>query len=197
MMDSNKNFWEKRYEENRTGWDIGEISTPLKNYIDQLQDQDLKILIPGGGNSYEAEYLFQNGFKNVHVVDIASQPLQNLKNRVPDFPESQLHHENFFSHQENYDLILEQTFFCALQPKIRASYAEKVSELLEENGKIAGILFNFEFTNDGPPFGGSKDEYLTYFSPYFKIDIFEECYNSIPPRQGKELFFKFSKKPEA
>ncbi|MDX1544111.1 MAG: SAM-dependent methyltransferase, partial [Christiangramia sp.] len=48
----NSEFWSTRYRDNRTGWDIGYISTPLKEYIDQLEDKELKILIPGAGNSY-------------------------------------------------------------------------------------------------------------------------------------------------
>ena len=51
-------YWSKRYKEERTGWDIGFPSLPLKTYIDQLENKDLKILIPGAGNAYEAEYLF-------------------------------------------------------------------------------------------------------------------------------------------
>jgi len=50
----NKEFWEKKYSNDETGWDIGYASTPLTNYFDQLTNKDLKILIPGGGNSYEA-----------------------------------------------------------------------------------------------------------------------------------------------
>ena len=65
-MTSNRSFsnefWTQRYEQNQTGWDIGEISRPLKEYIDQLEDKNLKILIPGAGNAYEAEYLFKQGF---------------------------------------------------------------------------------------------------------------------------------------
>jgi len=57
------NYWENRYQNQQTGWDIGEISSPLKAYIDQLEDKSIKILIPGAGNAYEAEYLFLNGFK--------------------------------------------------------------------------------------------------------------------------------------
>lgn len=190
----NKDFWEQRYKNQQTGWDIGHISTPIQEYIDQLQDKQMKILIPGAGNAYEAEYLFRNGFENVHVLDIASDPLQNLKKRIPEFPFQNLHQTNFFQHTGKYDLIIEQTFFCALEPKIRASYAEKIAELLKPDGIVSGVLFNFEFKNDGPPFGGSKDEYLTYFSPHFDIEILEECYNSIPPRAGNELFFKFRKK---
>lgn len=53
----NKSYWENRYTNNLIGWNIGYISTPLKTYIDQIKDKSLKILIPGAGNSYEAEYL--------------------------------------------------------------------------------------------------------------------------------------------
>jgi len=190
----NENFWSQRYRENKTGWDIGVISTPIKEYIDQLTNKDLKILIPGAGNSYEAEYLFKNGFRNITICDIAQEPLQNLKERIPEFPENHVLLSDFFKLEGTYDLILEQTFFCAIPVEMRAEYAKKSSELLNKNGRIAGLFFDFELNEDGPPFGGSKEEYLTYFSPYFKIDIFENCYNSIPPRMGNELFFKFRKK---
>lgn len=192
----NKEFWSLRYEENQTGWDIGEISRPLKEYIDQLEDKNLKILIPGAGNSYEAEYLFKNGFKNVHVIDISEKPLQNLKNRVYDFPDEQIIEGDFFQLEEKFDLILEQTFFCAIPVEKRPEYARHASKILKPGGKIAGLLFKFPLTEDGPPFGGSKEEYLQYFSPYFEIDTLEESYNSIKPRQGNELFFKFNKKDE-
>jgi hypothetical protein len=61
------------------------VSTPLKTYIEQLDNKDLKILIPGAGNSYEAEFLFRLGFKNVFVLDFAEAPLQNIKKRHSRF----------------------------------------------------------------------------------------------------------------
>ncbi|MCB0462261.1 MAG: methyltransferase domain-containing protein [Flavobacteriaceae bacterium] len=189
----NKAFWEHKYLENKTGWDIGGVSTPLKNYIDQLTNKDLKILIPGGGNSYEAEYLWNIGFKSVYVVDIANQPLKNLKQRLPDIPNKQLLNKDFFDLDNSFDLIIEQTFFCALQPSLREKYVHKTHELLKLNGKIAGLLFDFELTDEGPPFGGSKTEYINLFTPTFNIKILERSYNSIKPRQGKELFFIFEK----
>ena len=70
MMNLNKAFWDNKYTNEKLGWDIGYISTPLKSYIDQLADKNLKILIPGAGNGYEVEYLFNSGFTNIHVVDI-------------------------------------------------------------------------------------------------------------------------------
>lgn len=46
-------YWSERYKNKDTGWDIGSVSTPIKSYIDQLQDTSKKILIPGCGNGYE------------------------------------------------------------------------------------------------------------------------------------------------
>ena len=183
-----KEFWSNRYRSDATGWDLGQVSPPLKSYIDQLKNKQLSILIPGAGNAHEAEYLYHQGFKNVHVLDHAAEPLKNLKNRIPDFPENQLHKEDFFKHEGQYDLILEQTFFCALHPELRSEYSRKMNELLNKGGKIVGLLFDIQFPFDGPPFGGSCEEYQTYFSPYFEFEP-EECYNSIAPRQGNELFF--------
>lgn len=192
-MELDKAFWEERYKNQSTGWDIGAISEPLKVYIDSLEDPSISIMIPGAGNSYEAEYLYQKGFTNVDVIDIAAAPLKNFQSRVPDFPKENLIQTNFFEWTNTYDLILEQTFFCALDPVLRSAYAKKMSQLLNPNGKLAGVLFDFPLTETGPPFGGSREEYLSYFEPYFKIKKLESCYNSISPRAGNELFIIFEK----
>ncbi|MBT8395139.1 MAG: SAM-dependent methyltransferase [Flavobacteriaceae bacterium] len=189
-----KNFWDQKYRKNKTGWDIGHISTPIKNYIDQLENKNMKILIPGAGNSYEAEYLWNNGFKNLFVLDISEQPLKNLKNRVSEIPDSNLIRHDFFEFNDTFDLIIEQTFFCALDPDLRSNYAKKMFDLLNDNGKLVGLLFNFELTTEGPPFGGTKEEYLKYFTPLFEIDTLERAHNSIKPRMNRELFFIFEKK---
>ena len=192
-MKLDKDYWKIRYKNNQTGWDIGFPSTPLIRYFDQLTNKDLKILIPGCGNGYEAEYLFKNGFKNIFLLDIADEALKNFKKRVPDFPDSQLICANVFDYNENFDLIIEQTFFCALHPQQRENYASKMVDLLVPSGKLVGVLFAKEFENPGPPFGGHREKYHTLFSKYFRIKVLENCYNSINPRRGSELFFIFER----
>ena len=118
-MNLSEEFWDKKYQANKVGWDLGEVSPPLKAYFDQLENKKLKILIPGGGNSYEAEYLFNKGFINVFVVDLSKTALENIKSRVSNFPDSQLIHGNFFDLNTTFDLVIEQTFFCALNPNLR------------------------------------------------------------------------------
>ena len=191
-MELDEIFWNDKYISGQMGWDIGYVSTPLKEYIDQLTDKNIRILIPGGGNSYEAEYLFKQGFKNVEVVDISSIPLRNLKKRLPSFPTENLIHNNFFELKGQYDLILEQTFFCALNPSLREAYAEKMVELLKPSGKLVGLLFNVPLYDDKPPYGGDLEAYRKLFSKYFKIKKMEPAYNSIPPRAGNEVFISLT-----
>lgn len=192
-MDLSATSWDNRYKTNDIGWDLGEVSPPLKAYFDQLEHKNTKILNPGAGNAYEAEYLFKNGFTNVFVVDLSKTALENLKNRVPNFPENQLLHQDFFDVENQFDLIIEQTFFCALDPSLRPDYVAKMNELLVEKGKLVGLLFDAPLYKNRPPFGGTKQEYIGYFQRFFKLEIFEKCYNSVSSRKGKEHFIKLIK----
>lgn len=186
-------FWSSKYQEGQTGWDMGEVSPPIKAYIDQLTNKDLSILIPGAGNAYEAAYLFEQGFTDVTVLDLAKEPLDNFKKRVPDFPVSNLVQQDFFKHEGHYDLIIEQTFFCALDPSLRMNYIDKMKALLKTNGKLVGLLFDFRLSDEGPPFGGDADAYSLAFQKQFYLKTLTPCYNSIKPRDGKELFINFVK----
>ncbi|MBK7887828.1 MAG: methyltransferase domain-containing protein [Bacteroidetes bacterium] len=187
------NYWENRYRNGATGWDIGSPSTPLKEFIDTLTNQDIDILIPGCGNAYEGSYLFQSGFRKVKILDYASDPLLEFRSKNPDFPQENLIHDDFFNHEGHYDLIIEQTFFCALSPELRRAYAEKMERLLKPGGRLVGLLFNCSFEQEGPPFGGEESEYRQYFDKKFIIHKMEACYNSIAPRAGKELFINLIK----
>lgn len=193
-MELTKDFWDKRYQNNDTGWDVGEITTPLKEYFDQLEDKSLSILIPGAGNSYEAEYLHQLGFTNVVVIDIAPTAILKFKERVTDFPEQHVINTNFFDLNGRFDIIVEQTFFCAIDKKLRPEYAKQVYNLLKPNGKIVGLMFDAPLNKDRPPFGGSVDEYKAYFDSLFNIEKMDLAYNSIESRTDRELFVKMIKK---
>ncbi|WP_018477476.1 methyltransferase [Pontibacter roseus] len=183
-------YWQSRYENGQTGWDVGAITTPLKEYFNQLTNAAQRILVPGCGNGYEAEYLYRHGFSNTYVVDVAAAPLEQLATRIPDFPKGQLLQQDFFELDGKYDMIVEQTFFCAIDPSLRQEYARKCANLLAPGGILVGLLFDTTFEHAGPPFGGSREEYRRYFEPYFDFLHFETAYNSIPPRQGRELFIE-------
>lgn len=182
-------YWNDRYQQQQTGWDVGYVSTPLKEYIDQLSNKDIAILIPGCGNSYEAEYLLQQGFTNITLIDISPLLTQQLGEKFSEYMGNQLNiiTGDFFALEGQYDLILEQTFFCALEPSLRDEYVRKMHSLLKPGGKLVGVLFDRMFEG-GPPFGGSQEEYKGLFAPLFNIQVLAPCYNSIKPRTGTEVF---------
>ncbi|WP_299214418.1 methyltransferase domain-containing protein [uncultured Aquimarina sp.] len=190
-MKLDSHFWSNKYKLHQTGWDIGYASPSIISYFNQLDNKDLKILIPGCGNAYEAILLFESGFKNVYILDFVKETLNKFEERQPNFPKSQILYEDFFSLHDQFDIIVEQTFFCALLPNQRKEYVSKMKSLLKSGGKLVGLFFDNDFEKTGPPFGGNKKEYLTLFSSSFKIKTLEKCYNSIPPRMGNELFFIF------
>jgi len=181
-------YWSKRYQIGQTGWDIGYPSPPIVQYLDQFKNKDIKILIPGAGNAHEGSYAFEKGFRNIHLLDISIKAIENFKNKNPDFPSDQLHHQDFFLHEGTYDLIIEQTFFCAINPQKREDYLIKNKQLLKPKGSLLGVLFDREFHFKGPPFGGRLDDYLTLFEKYFSKGFISPCYNSIPERMGSELW---------
>jgi SAM-dependent methyltransferase len=181
-------YWSNRYDDGTASWDLGEVSPPLKNYIDQLADKTIRILIPGCGNTHEADYLLKLGFTDITVIDIAPALVAQLKEKYNGHSGIKIILGDFFEHKGQYDLILEQTFFCALDPALRESYVTKMYELLAPGGKLAGVLFNREFEEQGPPFGGNESRYRTLFGNHFTFKTCNSCYNSFPKRKDTELF---------
>lgn len=189
-------YWDAQYKAKATGWDLGTVSPPIQELIDTIEDKNSAILIPGGGNSYEAEYLLQQGFTNITVIDIAPTLIEILQQKFVNQPHVKIILGDFFEHQGQYDWIIEQTFFCALPPTMRPKYVWKMHQLLAPKGKIAGLLFNREF-EEGPPFGGNKVEYINLFTGAFSILKMDVCTNSVVPRANTELGIELEKNAEA
>lgn len=189
-------FWDTCWKNQFTMWDLKAISPPLKSYIDSISDKNSSILIPGCGNAYEAEYLLVNGFKNVTIIDISPTLVTQLLQRFEVYigKELTIVCGDFFKHTGHYDIIIEQTFFCALNPKLREAYTIQMHQLLKPTGKLTGLLFDKTFSG-GPPFGGSKTEYLELFKEKFNIKKMDTCKNSAKPRAGTELMFELEPKP--
>ena len=182
-------YWNERHEKADTPWKIDVASPALTQYIDQIEDRTKSILIPGAGHYFEAAYLLEKGFTDITICDISHFAIEKIKSALPESPAIKYYTGDFFELEGSFDLILEQTFFCALNTDLRSQYLDKMVELLSQNGTLAGLLFASHFKKDGPPFGGDIEEYKTLFGKKLYILSIDMCYNSIVPRQGNELFF--------
>jgi hypothetical protein len=136
------NYWDARWEKQETGWDIGYPSPAITKYMDGIADKNTAILIQGCGNAYEAEYLLNQGFTNITLIDIAQQAVDNLKHKFSNNHEITILCEDFFEHKGTYDLILEQTFFSAIPPFRRKEYAAKMQEILFRRSMVAHVNTN-------------------------------------------------------
>ena len=81
-----------------------------------------------------------------------------------------------------------------MDPTLRQDYVNKVHDLLSEQGKLVGLMFDAPLNTEHPPFGGKKKDYKTLFEPKFNLKTIELAYNSIKSRAGKEVFVNFMKK---
>ena len=189
-------FWNFRYQNNQTGWDLGEISNPIKKWFDNQENKKINILIPGAGKGHEVKYGFENGFGNIFYMDFSSRSADLFKEICPGFPKDQILIGDFFSLKKPlfFDVIIEQTFFCAIDPTLRSNYIKKTNEILKENGKIIGLLFNREFDTNGPPFGGTEKEYRGLFNSKFNFKKFENSLLSTLPRKEYEFWIELIKK---
>lgn len=191
-----KEFWEKKWVDKETGWDIGYASPAIKFQFQTTSNHEVKILIPGCGNAHEAEEIYALGFKNVYVIDISETAVASFKKRCPHFPEDQIICGDFFTSNKltefgPFDFIVEQTFFCAINPERREEYCERMAEILADSGSVVGLMFNFPLET-GPPFGGSREEYVERFNKYFDSVEITDCKTSIEPRQDREFWIKLS-----
>ena len=190
MTQLSAKYWEQRYVDKNTGWDVGDVVPQWKTFFKDFieSDKGKRILVPGAGLGHEVEYLHRSGFLDVHILDWSKSAIDSFQQRLPSFPSSHCHVGDFFQHKGQYDVIVEQTFFCAIDPTLREQYAKAIDNLLGEKGQWAAMLFNTQFDGDGPPFGGSIDEYIDLFQGIFKELVIDEEPASLDPRRGREVF---------
>ena len=186
-------YWETRYIEHRTSWDIGYPNKVLTDFVENNLPKTAKILVPGAGKAYEVDHLWNLGYKNVYALDFSKTAKSIFTDRVLDFPEEQFITEDFFKLNEKFDAIIEQTFFCALSPNLRKRYVDQTFKILNPRGILFGLMFNFD-KPEGPPFGGSIEEYQSLFETKYSIKRMEACAESIPQRLGTELIVELIKK---
>ncbi|MCF8236653.1 MAG: SAM-dependent methyltransferase [Saprospiraceae bacterium] len=183
-------YWQSRYQEGHTPWDIGYPAPALLQYVEQLEDKSISILIPGAGFGHEAAWLYDHGFSHTWICEWAPSAVESFKMRHPNFPSEQILCQDFFSLTGLYNLILEQTFFSAIDPLNREDYARKCRQLLQMDGRLAGLLFAHPFETPGPPFGATRVQYEQLFSAFFSQVSLRDCIDSIKPREGRELFLE-------
>ncbi len=80
----------------KIGWDIGHSSPAIENYLLQYVNKNAAILIPGCGNAYEAEFLWNQGFRNITILDFAPKAIEILQEKFKEKEGITIICEHFF-----------------------------------------------------------------------------------------------------
>ena len=65
--------------------------------------------------------------------------VENLKEKFRNFSNIKIVLGDFFEHKGQYDLVIEQTFFCALPPIMREKYVVEIHKILKDKGLEIGL----------------------------------------------------------
>ncbi len=181
--------WQNHYESNDLGWDLGEVAAPFTKLWEEGKLPLGKVLVPGCGRGHEVVFLTGKGFE-VTGVDFSKGAVTYLKNelRVRNLAGRILCQDFFMldkSHDGGYDLVLEQTFFCAIPPRQRTDYVLNVSRILKPGGMLVGLFYNTG-KEGGPPYNTTREDIETYFSKNFDIEELGKTPLSAEQRRDKE-----------
>ena len=181
--------WESHYKNKDLRWDLNEVAPPFEHLWKKKNMRPCKTIIPGCGAGHEVIFLAKKGF-NVTAVDYTDGAIKIIEKTLIDNNYSgEVLQQDFFKidckYNEKFDLMLEHTFFCAINPNMRQAYVETTKRLLKPGGYLVGLFYE---TNQegGPPFNTSQEDIERYFCSSFKIESLDKTPYSVEQRRDKE-----------
>ena len=195
-------FWETRYIQKNTPWDIGQPSPAFVEYFSNNKTNKSKIAVLGCGRGHDAFFLSENKNLEIYGFDF-SKSAMDFCNQLKE--ENKINNIHFYEvdifdlvrdkkWSEYFDCVIEHTTLCAIKPRLRSNYVSLVNYLLKPEGKLVGMFCIRPLELGGPPFGSTVDEIRELFSKDFtEIEPLrhKECPHTFT---GKEYFGVFEKK---
>ena len=189
--------WQNHYDNDDLRWDLGQVAPPFIQLWEENKLQKGKVIIPGCGQGHEVLFLAGKGFQ-VTGLDYAPGAVDMLSRSLAEKKlQADVLHQDFFQLDENhnaqYDLMLEQAFFCAIHPSRRSAYVETVTRILKKGGLLVALFYETG-EEGGPPFNTTPSDILDHFSDDFHIETLEKTPHSVEKRKDKELLGLLRKK---
>jgi methyl halide transferase len=197
-------YWDEAYRAERDGWDMG---TPTPVFVDLLDryGMDLRpiggtefsalgrtprVLVPCSGRGYDALLFAERGW-DVTAVDFSAEPLSWLHaERGKRGVELRVLQADMFplgkEYPSHFDLLLEYTCVCAIEPQRRTEFLRFAAETLRPGGILLALLFPVDGRPGGPPFSIDVEEFKTDAEAHFVLTHESTPATSVKPRLGKE-----------
>ena len=182
--------WEQRYRDGNTPWDLDAAPPVLEDLVASLGPTPLRVLVPGVGSGHDAIAWARAGHQ-VTAFDVAPLAVTRARQRVADRGLAvEVLEADLFALPVNwdatFDIVWEQTCFCAIEPVQRGSYVAAMARVLHPDGTYYGLFWNHGMPG-GPPWDVTEDEVRAVFPPRFVIASLEPVTNSVPGRHPEFL----------
>ncbi|KAG6388383.1 hypothetical protein SASPL_149808 [Salvia splendens] len=188
---SSTNRWDKCWEEGLTPWDLGG-PTPILVHLHSTRSLPMgRALVPGCGSGYDVVEIAsaERYVVGLDISDIAIKKAMELKSGSPKAEHCTFLKTDFFTWcpDQLFDLIFDYTFFCAIEPVLRSSWAKKMSELLKPDGELITLMYPIDDHEGGPPFKVSVSDYEEVLHPVgFEATCISDNELAISRRKGRE-----------
>jgi methyl halide transferase len=141
MAGPDVDFWQTRFARGDTPWDRGAPGPWLLRALDQgLVKPGQRVLVPGCGSGHDVAALARAGLQ-VTGLDYASEALARTRARLAsdgldDHPDLVLADALTWQPAHPFDVIYEQTCWCALHPDHWLTYAAQLYRWLTDDGQL-------------------------------------------------------------
>ena len=184
-------YWMDVYHtEGKPGWDLQKPAEALRDMLPRIKSPKARVLVLGCGEGHDAAFFAEAGHV-VTAVDFSKEGLNRGKEKY-----GHLHNLKFVEcdifqlpqeWNHSFDIVFEHTCFCAISPSKRKELVTIWRRMLHEEGQLMGVFFAM-LKRAGPPYGSSEFEIRDYLKNYFQFLFWGRWRNSLPQRQGRELF---------
>jgi len=151
--------WEERFRANDAPWERRELHPAFAHWTDLgLLKPGARIIVPGCGRAPEPLELARAGL-DVTLADLSDTALtwQEDAFRTAGLTMTRIDGDALaFTPDQAFDLVWEQTFLCAISPKLRPQYEDTVHRWLKPGGTLLA-LFMQKDEMGGPPYGCPLD----------------------------------------
>jgi len=179
-------FWQDLYSgEAPPPWDLAGPHPALDPILPQIKIVKSRIVNFGCGKGHDAAFLAKKG----HIVtgmDWSQTAIEEGKKLYGDIQSLTLQQGDVFKSDLKADVVLEHTFFCAIDPAQRKDLILKWRQTLDVGGYLLGIFFVFPRRN-GPPYGSSEWELRALLEKHFRLLYWKRWEKSPERRHGTEL----------
>lgn len=157
--------WDARFQSGDTPWERSGLHAYARHCIDTgVLRPGQQVLIPGCGRSAEVAAFAAHGL-SVTAADLSETAINWQRDRLDgngsqaDFVRGDV---LAWRPETPFDAVYEQTFLCAISPRLRESYERAVFDWLRPGGLLIA-LFMQKKEHGGPPYGCALDAMRALF----------------------------------